>query len=100
MDSNGPMTLRLGYDIRFDIPSPVAIVALLNVHPTWTANLRTPDKMQVDPLTDVESYTDVFGNLCSRFFAQRGPLRLSNSILFYDFGLPDIVSPQAREVPV
>jgi len=28
------MILRLGYDIQFEIPSPVAMVALLNVHPS------------------------------------------------------------------
>ena len=100
METSGPMMLRLGYDIQFDIPSPVAIVALLNVHPSWAANLRTLDKMLVEPATDVETYMDTFGNLCSRFMARQGALRLSNSTLFYDFGLPDLVNPHARELPI
>ena len=28
------MILRIGYDIQFDIPAPVTIVTLLNVHPS------------------------------------------------------------------
>lgn len=28
------MLIRPGYDIEFNIPQPVAVVALLNVHPS------------------------------------------------------------------
>jgi transglutaminase-like putative cysteine protease len=94
------MIQKLGYDIQFEIPAPVTMVALLNVHPTRVADLRAPDELRVDPATQIEIYIDSFGNRCTRFVAQAGTLRLSNSTLIHDFGLPDPVRPDAREVPV
>ena len=93
------MILRLGYDIEFEIPAPVAMVALLNVHPSRVADLRAPDELCVEPAAPVESFIDNFGNRCSRFLAQQGALRLSNSTLIYDAGIPDPVDTAAREIP-
>ena len=36
------MFIRLGYDIEFEIPAPVAMVAMLSVHPSRAADLRAP----------------------------------------------------------
>jgi transglutaminase-like putative cysteine protease len=94
------MMLRLGYDIRFEIPSPVAMVALLNVHPSRAADLRAPDELRVEPETHVDSFIDSFGNRCTRFVARQGALRLSNSTVLEDPGFADRVSRDAREVPV
>ncbi len=95
-----PMVQRIGYDILFDLPSPVAMVTLLSVHPSRVGDLRAPDILQVDPGVPMESYIDTFGNRCGRFVAQQGALRLSNSTLIYDSGQPDAVDYGAREVPV
>ena len=94
------MMLRLGYDIRFEIPSPVAMVALLNVHPSRVADLRAPDELRVEPETHVDSFIDSFGNRCTRFVARQGALRLINSTMLEDPGFADRVSRDAREVPV
>jgi transglutaminase-like putative cysteine protease len=95
------MMLRLGYDIQFQIPSPpVAMVAMLNVHPSRAADLRAPDELLVEPGTQVESYIDSFGNHCTRFVAQQGTLRLSNSTLLQDSGFTDAVNYSARALPV
>jgi transglutaminase-like putative cysteine protease len=94
------MLIRLGYDIQFDIPAPVPMVAMLNVHPSRTADLREPDELQLTPAAPVDLYDDSFGNICSRFVAQPGPLRLYNSTLIQDSGEPDPVNPGARQAPV
>jgi transglutaminase-like putative cysteine protease len=94
------MMLRLGYDIQFEIPSTVAMVALLHVHPSRAADLRAPDELRVEPETQVESFMDSFGNRCTRFVAQQGTLRLSNSTLLHDAGIADRVKRDARELPV
>jgi transglutaminase-like putative cysteine protease len=98
--SSAPIVLRLGFDIQFDIPAPVAIVTLLNVHPSRVADLRAPDELSVEPASPMDGYIDSFGNRCMRLVARQGPLRLSNSTLISDSGLPDPVSPNAREIPV
>ena len=78
------MLIRLGYDIQFDIPAPVPMVAMLHVHPSRTADLREPDELQLTPTAPVEIYHDSFGNICSRFVAPAGQLRLYNSTLIED----------------
>ena len=100
MDSMGPMIQRVGYDIQFEIPAPVSIVALLNVHPSRVADLRAPDELRIEPAVPVENYIDSFGNRCSRFMAQAGALHLRNTTLIWDSGTADPVNPDAREIPV
>ena len=94
------MILQLGYDIQFDLPGPVTIITLLNVHPSRVPDLLSPDELRVEPATRTDSFIDSFGNRCMRLVAQKGALRLSNSTQISDSGLPDAVSPNAREVPV
>jgi transglutaminase-like putative cysteine protease len=98
--SIGPMVQRLGYDIQFQIPAPVAMVALLNVHPSRVADLRAPDQLRAEPALPMENFIDSFGNYCTRFVAPAGTLRLSNSTLIYDSGMADPVNLYARELPV
>ena len=43
------MLIRLGYDMRFDTPLDVAVVALLNVHPSPERDLREPDELRTEP---------------------------------------------------
>ena len=94
------MLIRLGYDLQFEIPAPVAMIALLSVHSSREADLREPDLLRADPEVSVEPYVDIFGNICSRFLAPAGLLRLSNSTLIEDSGQPDPVDVTAQQVPV
>ncbi len=91
------MLIRLGYDIQFDIPYPVAMVAMLNVHPSRVPDLLEPDDLQTEPRLEVATYIDGFGNRCTRFVAPRGRLRLSTSTVIQDSGEKDEVSWSARE---
>ena len=94
------MLIRLGYDIRFEPPCPVPIVALLNVHWSRVADLLEPDVLQVDPFVPVEQYTDAFGNLCSRLLAPAGLIRIHSSTLIADSGEPDHIDSSAEQWPV
>jgi transglutaminase-like putative cysteine protease len=94
------MLIRLGYDIQFEIPAPVAMIALLNVHPSRAHDLLEPDEVRVEPNIPVTSYIDDFGNRCARFVAPEGHLRLSSSTLIRDSGFPDTLNLEAREAPV
>jgi transglutaminase-like putative cysteine protease len=94
------MLIRLGFDIQFEVPSPVAMVALFHVHQMRSQDLREPDQPRIIPSVPVEEYEDTFGNICSRFVAPAGKVQLYNSTLIEDSGEPDPVSPDACEVPV
>ena len=94
------MLIRLGYDISFDIPTEVPIVALLNLYPSRRPDLIEPDVLKLEPAVPIESYTDTFGNQCSRFVAPPGIIRLYNSTLVQDSGEVDAGDPAAPEIPV
>jgi transglutaminase-like putative cysteine protease len=94
------MLIKLGYDIQFDIPVEVPIVAMLHVHPSRFADLREPDQLLITPSVPVQYYHDSFGNMCSRFVASPGHLQLWNSTTIQDSGLTDPFAPEARQVPV
>ena len=94
------MLLRLGYDMQFALPEPAACVAQLRVHPSRAGDLRGPDRVHLDPAVTVENYCDSYGNHCARFLAPAGDLRLSNSFLLEDSGLPDPASPYALAHPI
>jgi transglutaminase-like putative cysteine protease len=76
------------------------MVALLHVHPSRDKDLIEPDTLHIEPQVEATEYIDAFGNRCTRFVAPQGLLRLHNSTLIQDSGLPDEVSVRAREVPV
>jgi transglutaminase-like putative cysteine protease len=94
------MLIRLGYDIQFELPAAVPMVAMLNVHPSRVPDLLAPDELATDPPLDVSHYIDSFGNRCARFVAPAGKLRLSSSSLIRDSGEPDVVNWNAREPAV
>ncbi len=100
MHSIPRMIQRIGYDIRFNVPSPVAMLTLLSVHPSKMADLRAPDNLCVEPSVPIDNFLDSFGNRCNRFVAPQGTLRLSNATLIQDSGLPDAINLSARELPV
>ena len=70
------MPIRLGYDIQFEVPVTVSMVALLNVHPSRTHDLLEPDELTIEPRIPVTNYIDGFGNPCTRFVGPPGHLRL------------------------
>ena len=96
------MLIRLGYDIQFDVPAPLAFVAQLRVHSSRAADLLEPDAVHIEHSSgEIASheYSDSYGNICTRFLAPQGHLRLLNSTLIEDSGLPDPVAWGAREIP-
>lgn len=94
------MFIRLGYDIEFDLPAPLTMLALLYVHPSRHGHLLRPDVLRTDPVVPVESFIDSFGNRCARLDAPAGRLRLYNETLIRDSGFPDRLNLGARQVPV
>lgn len=94
------MLIRVGYDIEFILPSETAILAMLNVHPSRSLDLLEQDEVRTEPGLLISNYFDGFGNRVTRFVAPAGRIRLFNSTLVLNSGLPDTVKPTARECPV
>lgn len=94
------MLIRIGYDIQFDLPERVPMVAMLHVHPSRAGDLREPDTLHTEPVIPIELYMDSFGNVCSRFVAPAGMVRLYNNTLIEDSGNPDQADTAAVQVPL
>jgi transglutaminase-like putative cysteine protease len=94
------LLIRLGFDIQFEIPVPVAMIALYHVHSSRRADLREPDEPSIHPAVAVTEYEDSFGNVCTRFVAPPGNLQLHHTTLIEDSGEPDAVNTDAQQWPV
>jgi transglutaminase-like putative cysteine protease len=84
------MLIRLGFDIQFDIPSPVAMIAMFHVHHSRRADLRELDEPRIAPVVPFYEYEDTFGNVCTRFVAPAGKLQLYHSTLIEDSGYCEV----------
>lgn len=78
----------------------MAVVAVVNIHPSRVKDLLEPDEVQIFPEVHSEEFTDIFGNRCVRFHAPEGTLRLSNSTLIEDSGDPDPIPREAPQHPI
>jgi transglutaminase-like putative cysteine protease len=94
------MLIRTGYDIRFDVDVPVPMLALLAIHPSRHRDLRTTHRIVASPDIPLYDFLDGFGNVCTRLTIPVGGLDLSCDILVEDDGQPDIVVPDARQMPI
>jgi transglutaminase-like putative cysteine protease len=94
------MKIRLGYDIAFETPHEVAMVAMLHVHPSRVPDLREPDVLETNAGVTKDEYVDSFGNRCTRLVAPAGELQLHGSTLIVDSGEPDPAGVGAIEHPV
>ena len=94
------MKIRTGYTIAYDTFGPTALVYQLNVHPSRAIDLLTSDAMRVDPPVPMRSYTDVFGNTCTRLLSPGGRITVSADFLIADSGELDAYAPDARQIAV
>ena len=90
------MLIRTGYDIAFEAEREVPMLALLHVRPEYHGDLRTPERLMSDPDIPLETYTDMFGNIATRFVAPAGTITLSNDFVIEVSGEPDPVVREAE----
>ena len=94
------MLIRTGYDIRFEAEAPVPMLALLSIHPSRHHDMRTPHRIVAEPDVPMFDFHDGFGNIVTRVTIPAGGLTLSCDFTVEDCGLPDIVAPDAEQLPV
>lgn len=94
------MLIRIGYDVRFEIPIPTPMVLMLFLHPSRVASLRGgggDEAVRTEPRVPIDHYTDCFGNHCGRILAPAGELRITNTGIVHDSGDPDPVYADAMQ---
>ena len=94
------MQIRAGYEIAYECPRPTPMVLMLSVHPTRVPDLVTPASMTFDPAVESRDYRDLHGNICTRITAPTGRIAVSSNFLINASDAPDIVEPDAEQLPV
>src|SRR5258708_1149735 len=78
------MLIKVGYEIAFESPAPVAMVLMLYLHPSRATKIRKAESLTLAPSLPVSEYLDAFGNRCGRVFAPTGRIVLSNDAIVED----------------
>ena len=94
------MQIRVGFEMIYDCPQPTPMIFNLNVHFTRVSDLIGRDDLVFDPPVPVSAYRDGFGNWCTRIVAPEGRTRITANALVNDTGLPDVIVPEAQQIPV
>ena len=91
------MNIQIGFDIKLNCVGYTPMILMLNVHPSRSQDLLTPDTIRINPVRTFTPYLDGFGNKCVRVLAPPGEIRLSGDAIITDSGRPDPVDPGAAE---
>src|SRR5215210_7799732 len=94
------MKIRAGYEITYECAQQTPMVLTLSVHPSRTADLSAPHRIVFDPPIAARDYRDDFDNICTRIIAPPGRLTVATNFLIADPGTPDVVAPNAEQVPI
>ena len=94
------MKIRIGYDLAFTSSMPTPAILMLSVHPSRLEDLSAPQQIVFDPPIPSQTYTDHFGNICTRIGMPFGTLAVSSHNVVCDSGLPDAVEPDAGQIAV
>jgi transglutaminase-like putative cysteine protease len=94
------MKIRVGFEMIYDCPQPTPMIFTLNVHFTRVSDLVGRDDLVFDPPVPLAGYRDSFGNWCTRIVAPQGRMRVTADALVNDCGIPDLIVPEAQQVPV
>jgi transglutaminase-like putative cysteine protease len=94
------MRIRIGYKLVFENSVDTPSILMLSVHPSREKDLLRPNNITFDPPIPAQTYTDHFGNICTRIVMPPGRLAISAENLVHDSGEPDLVAPGAGQAPV
>ncbi len=94
------MLIRAGYDISLQCETATPVLALLTVHPSRAADMRSPAAILSNASTPLRTFPDQFGNVCTRTTAPAGTVNFKTDFVIEDSGRPDEVAPGAQEVPM
>lgn len=94
------MLIRYGYEITVTCQQATPMVCLLAAHSENASDVRAPEVVVATPDVPMHCYTDLFGNGCRRFVAPAGDFTLWGDGVLEKSGLPDVIAPDAPEIPV
>ena len=94
------MEIKVGYELIYDCPQPMPMIAMLNIHYSRASDILVPDRLTTIPSIPLSAYRDSFGNWCTRLVAPAGQLIMTSTALVKDSGQPDIAATAAWQHPI
>ncbi|MEQ1952358.1 transglutaminase family protein [Mesorhizobium sp. CN2-181] len=94
------MLIRLGYEIAISCSQPTPVISLLEIHNERQPGIKRQTRVLTSPSVATRTYKDLFGNICRRFTAPAGGVRILYDAVVEDSGLHDEANTLARETPV
>jgi transglutaminase-like putative cysteine protease len=91
------MQIRVGYEFIYTFLQPTPMILAVSIHYSRASDMIVPDHLTTDPLVNVSTFRDGFGNWCSRIVAPAGRIRIKSTGLVQDTGLLDVVVPYAQQ---
>ncbi|WP_019996306.1 transglutaminase-like domain-containing protein [Aureimonas ureilytica] len=86
------MRIRAGFTLGYECAQPTPMLLMLDVHPSRQRDLVTEQVLRFDRDVQARSYTDGFGNRCTRILAPPGTVHVSTRFEIRDSGAPDTVN--------
>ena len=83
------MLIQAGYDIAFETTAETPLLLMVHIRPERQADLIAPEGLVSSPSVPYRTYTDHFGNVCTRLVAPPGAFSLSNRFVIADSGRPE-----------
>jgi transglutaminase-like putative cysteine protease len=93
------MQIRAGFEISIRCDTETPLIALLDVHPTRAADLRSAASIRTNHTEPIWKFTDPFGNTCLRTVAPAGILSLEADFVIDDNGAAGITT-NVSETPI
>jgi len=94
------MHIRFGYELIYATSVPTHMILMLHTQLSSNQRYVLADTMQASRCVAPKTYTDGFGNTCTRLELPAGPTRLTADALIEDSGRPEPTDPTAYEHPV
>ena len=94
------MLISAGFTIGFQCPAWTPMLLQLNIHPSRTGDLRSPDVISSDPQYAMSAYLDHYGNRVTRLEVPPGLVTFTNRFLIQDSGLLDEIPPDTELTPI
>ena len=94
------MKISAGFNLAFDSNAQTPLLLMVHVRPERQHDLIEPEKLTIYPEVPFTTYTDGFGNICTRLIAPGGRLSIWNRFLISDSGNHEQLPLYDRQHPI
>ncbi len=94
------LQIRAGFNLNYQCYQPTPMLLMVSIHPSRAPDLITQGAITYSAGTQIDTYLDGFGNICTRIHAPPGLLSIATDFTIYDSGLLDEADPSAIQHPV